>query len=94
VRTASPSGASRSDPQSAAAASSARGGQRDRCFRKALLDELQGHPWRFRSTAALRIVRWLFEEKQPPIKRDFCCDACNPDRVQAIITVSLGLGAQ
>ena len=64
---------------------------RDRCFRKALLEELEGHPWRFQSTVALRIVRWLFEEKPPQVKHDFCCDVCDPDRESRIIGGDLGL---
>ena len=35
---------------------------RGSCFREALLQELEGNPWRARANASWRILKWLFEE--------------------------------
>lgn len=56
-----------------------------RCFRKQLLQYFEGTAPRPGQSWAMRIIQWLFSEKQRVTRAGLCCDACNPKEIGRLL---------
>ena len=63
---------------------------RDRCFRRQILEYLGAVDRRHQRSLGMRIVEWLFAAGKRQAKGNFCCDSCNPEEARQFLLGNLG----
>jgi len=59
---------------------------RDRCFRRQILEYLGALDRRGQRSLGMRIVEWLFAAGKRRDKDNFCCDSCNPQEARQFLS--------
>jgi len=62
---------------------------RDRCFRRQILEYLGAVDHRRQRSLGMRIIEWLFAAGKRQAKGNFCCDFCNPEEARQFLSGDL-----